>query len=54
MDNGDPKPLLFSMTRLFRFLPDKQKPGVFENLREKASVNGIHSKAARPWLGPVT
>jgi len=30
-------PLLFSMTRFFRFLPEEQTPAFLENLSQKAS-----------------
>jgi hypothetical protein len=37
LDHGDPETLLFSMTRLFRFLPGKQRQEFLEGLSEKAS-----------------
>jgi hypothetical protein len=37
LDNGDPETLLFSMTRFFRFLPEKQKQAFLEDITEKAS-----------------
>ena len=37
LDNGDPETLLFSMTRFFRFLPEKQKQAFLEHITEKAS-----------------
>jgi hypothetical protein len=37
LDNGDPEMLLFSMTRFFRFLPEKQQQQFLSCLDEKAS-----------------
>jgi hypothetical protein len=37
LDNGDPKTLLFSMTRFFNLLPEDQKQTFVENLRETPS-----------------
>ncbi len=37
LDNGDPETLVFSLNRFFRLLPEGQKQGFLENLREKAS-----------------
>jgi hypothetical protein len=37
LDNGDPETLLFSMTRFFGLLPDRQKQAFLTNLTEKAS-----------------
>jgi hypothetical protein len=36
-DNGDPKTLLFSMTRFFKFLPGEQRRVFLEGLGEKES-----------------
>ena len=37
LDNGDPEILLYSMTRLFKFLPGEQKQVFLDGLSEKAS-----------------
>ncbi len=37
LDHGDPEMLLFSMTRLFRFLPEAQKQGFCEQILPNAS-----------------
>jgi hypothetical protein len=37
LDHGDPEMLLFSMTRFFRFLPEKQREAFLGALSEKAS-----------------
>jgi hypothetical protein len=37
MDNGDPKILLNSISRYYKFLPGEQQQAFLENLREKAS-----------------
>jgi hypothetical protein len=37
LDNGDPETLLFSITRLFKFLPGEQKQAFLGGLSEKAS-----------------
>jgi hypothetical protein len=37
LDHGDPEMLLYSMTRLFRFLPGEQKQAFLGNLNETAS-----------------
>ena len=37
LDNGDPETLLFSMTRFFKFLPERQRQEFLEGLSEKAS-----------------
>jgi hypothetical protein len=37
LDHGDPEILLFSMTRLFKFLPQEQRQAFLEGLNEKAS-----------------
>jgi hypothetical protein len=36
LDHGDPEMLLFSMTRFFRFLPEKQREAFLGALSEKA------------------
>jgi hypothetical protein len=36
LDHGDPRTLLFSMTRFFRFLPEEQRQAFIEDLSEKA------------------
>jgi hypothetical protein len=35
LDNGDPKTLLFSMTRFFKFLPGEQRQAFFGGLSAK-------------------
>jgi hypothetical protein len=35
LDHGDPEILLFSMTRLFKFLPQEQKQAFLEGLSER-------------------
>jgi hypothetical protein len=37
LDYGDPEMLLFSMSRLLKFLPEEQRQVFLEALREKAS-----------------
>jgi hypothetical protein len=37
LDNGNPEILLYSMTRLFKFLPGEQRQAFLGNLNEKAS-----------------
>jgi hypothetical protein len=37
LDNGDPETLLFSMTRLFKFLPEQQQRTFLESRSERAS-----------------
>lgn len=37
MDNGDPKILLNSVSRYYRFLPSEQRKAFLEGLHEKAS-----------------
>jgi len=37
LDNGDPETLLFSITRFFRLLPEKQKQAFVDGICEKAS-----------------
>jgi hypothetical protein len=37
LDNGDPETLMFSMTRLFKLLPEEQREAFLENICEKAS-----------------
>ena len=37
LDNGDPKTLLFSATRFFRFLPEAQKQAFLKQLNEAAA-----------------
>jgi hypothetical protein len=37
LDNGDPEPLWFSMTRFFRLLPEAQRQAFLWNLTEKVS-----------------
>jgi len=37
LDNGDPETLLFSMTRFFKLLSEKQRETFLENIGEKAS-----------------
>jgi hypothetical protein len=37
LDNGDPDMLLFSMTRIFKFLPGEQRQPFLRGLSEEAS-----------------
>ena len=37
LEHGDPEPLLFSMTRFFKFLPGEKRQEFLEGLNEKAS-----------------
>jgi hypothetical protein len=44
LDHGDPEMLLFSMTRFFKFLPEKQRQTFLEGLSEKAILRAAVKK----------
>jgi hypothetical protein len=54
LDHGDPEMLLFSMTRVFKFLPGEHRQAFLEGLTEKASlVQLAQNSRACGWIqGP--